>query len=72
MTWDLQETYLNGLADDEDIPFSVNRAAADPGEATPGMQGPTVREGVDTGADVLDLTAFIREMEANPDARRRR
>lgn len=37
----------------------------------PGMQGPTIREGVNAGADVIDLAAMIRELEANPEARKR-
>jgi hypothetical protein len=35
------------------------------------MDGPVIRENVDTGADVIDLRAMIAELDANPEARRR-
>lgn len=35
------------------------------------MQGPTIRAGVDAGTNVIDLAAMIRELEANPEARKR-
>lgn len=37
----------------------------------PGMNGPTIRENVDAGADVIDLRAMINELEANPGARQK-
>lgn len=75
LTWDLQQTYLDGLSAEEDIPFRIDADAGTafhPGaaEAT-GTEGPTVRTGVNTGAPILDLRAMITALEANPDARRR-
>jgi hypothetical protein len=35
------------------------------------MNGPTIRENVDAGTNVIDLRAMIAELEANPDARKR-
>lgn len=67
---------MQGLLDDPDIPFQRNEDAGRtfrPGEQmAPGMDGPTIRENVDTGAEVFDLGAMIRELEANPEARKRR
>lgn len=66
LSWDLQETYLAGLAEDPNVPFSF-------GEDSParmGGDGPQVRK-VDTGAKVFDITGMIAELEANPDARKR-
>lgn len=72
----MQQTYLEGMSDDPELPFQLERDAAaefaGKDEAAPGMAGPTVRTGVDTGAKVIDLRAMIAEMEANPEARRRR
>lgn len=57
----MQRCYLDGLAEDESVPFSWKEET---GEITPGMAGPQVRENVDMGADVLDLTAMRAELEA--------
>lgn len=54
------------LDEDEDIPFRLNEA--EPGDSSEGS-GPTVREGVDIGASVLDLNAMRAELE---EARTRR
>jgi hypothetical protein len=35
-----------------------------PGEVTPGVSGPRIRENVDAGTDVIDLTAMRAELEA--------
>jgi len=60
------------MSDDEDVPVTISRdAGSDGGEVAPGVLGPTIRENVDAGADVIDLTAMIKEFEANPSARRR-
>jgi hypothetical protein len=64
LSWDLQKTYLAGLAEDESVPFSWKEEPAGPGELTPGVSGPQVRENVDIGARVLDLTAMRAELEA--------
>ena len=69
MSWDLQEAYLEGLDADPDIPFKRNEDIGRvfrPGEQmAPGMDGPTIRENVDAGADVIDLRAMIAELEAS-------
>lgn len=53
--------YLEGLAEDESVPFSWSEEPDDP---TPGVSGPKTRENVDAGIDVLDLTKFRQELEA--------
>jgi hypothetical protein len=58
--------YLEYLDEDEEIPFQIN--APEDGDAPPGT-GPAIREGVDIGADVLDLNAMRAELE---EARKRR
>lgn len=72
MTWDTQQTYLDGLSAEEDIPFSIAADTSRPQEpeAATGTDGPTVRRGVNTGASVIDLGAMIADLEANPAARR--
>jgi hypothetical protein len=67
----MQETYLDGLSEDPEVPFSVTRAEVSPGQAMPGMTGPVVRENVDTGSNVFDLTAMIAGLDSDPAARRR-
>ncbi len=44
------------------MPFSWREQT---GEVTPGMNGPQIREGVDAGTDVIDLTAMRAELEAD-------
>jgi len=44
------------------VPFSWQEQT---GEVTPGMNGPQIREGVDAGTDVIDLTAMRAELEAD-------
>ena len=63
LSWDLRETYLEGLSAEEDIPFRMDRGHG-PGE------GPAVRQ-VDAAVAVIDLDAMRQELEANPAARRR-
>jgi hypothetical protein len=76
MSWGLQQTYLDGLDQEEDIPFSRSKDVGQtfrPGEdMAPGVNGPTIRENVDTGVKVIDLAAMREELENNPDSRRRR
>lgn len=60
ITWDERRTLLEGLSEDEEVGF---RLGEDDGFA--GMQGgPTVRENVDAGTDVIDLAAMRAELEA--------
>jgi hypothetical protein len=58
LSWDLQQTYLDGLSEDEEIPF---RMQADAGRRF--RPGPGTREGVDAGVKVIDLTAMREELE---------
>jgi hypothetical protein len=70
----VQQAYLDGLDAEEDIPFQRRQDAGEawqPDRAAPGMAGPAVRQGVDGGADVIDLRAMISGLEADPQARRR-
>ena len=57
----MQKCYLDGLAEDESVPFTWKEET---GELTPGMAGPVRRENVDAGTDVIDLTAMRAELEA--------
>jgi len=60
LSWDLQRTFLEGMSDDEDCPFTIQEGPADFG----GAQGPTIRENVDAGTDVIDLAKMRDELEA--------
>jgi hypothetical protein len=68
----LQETYLDGLSQDPEVPFSREETPARErgGQAAPGMAGPQVRKAA-AGAQVIDIQGLIAEMESNPDARKR-
>lgn len=66
LSWDLREAYLEGLSNEEDIPFRIEQA---PLGAT-GTEGPATRT-VDAVVAVIDLDAMRMELEANPAARRR-
>lgn len=55
--------YLEGLSEDESVPFSWKKDSSGQGELTPGVSGPQIREGVDMGSRVFDLTAFRAELE---------
>lgn len=59
----MRETYLEGLSEEEDIPFRVQQAPA-------AGEGPVTRQ-VAAGVAVIDLDAMRQELEANPAARRR-
>jgi hypothetical protein len=73
MPWDVQQVYLDGLDADKDIPFQRNQDAGGRfggGEAAPGMDGPTIRENVDIGVQVIDLAKMRAELEADPRSRK--
>jgi hypothetical protein len=71
LSWDMQETYLTGLAQDPEVPFSREETPAwERGAAATGTDGTQVRK-VDTGAQVFDIRGLITELESNPDARKR-
>jgi hypothetical protein len=63
MRWDVRRTYLEGLDQDESVPFAMQEAAewSGPTGAPPGVQ---VRQNVDAGAEVINLTAMMAELEA--------
>jgi hypothetical protein len=63
----MQQTYLEGLAQDPDVPFTMTASSADP---APGAGGPQART-VEAGAQVFDIRAMIADLENNPDARKR-
>lgn len=60
-SWAEQKALLEGMDEDENVPFRLDE------EQVP---GPTVRENVDAGVDVIDITRFRDELEA--DRRRKR
>lgn len=66
LDWTHRRMYLEYLDQDEEIPFSLGSSDA---EGAENGAGPTVREGVDIGADVLDLNAMRAELE---EARKRK
>jgi hypothetical protein len=72
VSWDLQETYLTGLAQDPEVPFSREESPArgQRREAATGTEGPVTRK-AEAGAQVLDITAMIAELESAPNARKR-
>jgi hypothetical protein len=46
------------------VPFSWKEdASTEPGEVTPGVSGPRIRENVDAGVKVIDLNAMRAELE---------
>jgi hypothetical protein len=57
------------MSEDESVPFSW-KDDAEPGEVTPGVSGPTIRENVDAGVKVIDLAAMRAELEADRDRRK--
>jgi hypothetical protein len=69
LSWDLQETYMFGMAEDPNVPFTFTE---DSGRipAAPNGDGPQVRE-ADTGAQVFDIRGMIAGLENDPDARKR-
>jgi len=62
MPWWLQQVHLEGMTEDEDIPFRMVEGSGAEG-LTPGMQGPTIRENVDAGVKVIDLAKMKEELE---------
>lgn len=58
----MREAYLDGLSNEEGVPFRI--------EAAPAARLPAVRK-VAAGVAVIDLEAMRQELEANPAARRR-
>ena len=71
LSWDLQETYLAGLAEDPQVPFSFSDdMPAAPGSGFPEGMQPVIRK-ADTGAEVFDIRGMIDQLEADPEARKR-
>lgn len=67
LSWDMQQTYLDGLTEDPEVPFRLEQDISRPAGRG---QGPVTRT-ADTGAEVFDLRAMINELERNPEARKR-
>lgn len=59
--WDEQRALLEGLENDDSVPFGFSESGGD--EMTPGVAGPTVRSNVDAGTSVIDLAAMRAELE---------
>jgi hypothetical protein len=59
-TWDVKQAYLDGLDQDEEVPISFKPEQPEPLE----MGGARIRENVDAGTDVIDLTSMMAELEA--------
>lgn len=55
LSWDLQQTYLDGLSEDEEIPFRMAERSVPP---------PVATRHADTGSKVIDLAAMREELEA--------
>jgi hypothetical protein len=54
------------MSEDESVAFTWKEREVEQGsELTPGMDGPQIRENVDMGSRVFDLTAFRAELEAD-------
>ena len=62
MRWDLRRAYLEGLDQDESVPFSME--VSDLPSPLGAPSGFKVRENVDAGVKVIDLTAMRTELEA--------
>lgn len=64
-SWDVQRSYLEGLSEDESIPFSYGGGddGLDQDGLPAGIRGPQ-RRTADTGQEVIDLAAMRRELEA--------
>ena len=60
----MKKCYLDGLSEDESVPFSWKEEVQD-GEVTPGVSGPQIRENVDAGTKVIDLNVMRAELEAD-------
>ena len=61
LSWDRQRAYLDGLSEDESVPFSFQAAqTAMPG----GTMGPQVRTNVDAGTNVINLADMLAGLEA--------
>jgi hypothetical protein len=69
-SWDIQQVYLEGLEQDPEVPLTFDQGGSggDAGGVFAGLpagQGPQIRENVDAGVDVIDLSAMRRELEAS-------
>ena len=69
LSWDLQETYMAGLSEDPNVPFSFTGETWRP--PAMGDDGPAVRENVDAGGNVFDIRAMISGLDGDPNARKR-
>lgn len=58
LSWDRQRAYLDGLAEDESVPFRFETSAS------PLPAAAQVRTDVDAGTNVIDLTDMLAGLEA--------
>ncbi len=58
LSWDRQQAYLDGLAEDESVPFRFEQTVA------PLPAGAQVRTGVDAGTNVISLAGMLAGLEA--------
>jgi hypothetical protein len=72
LSWDMRETYLDGLSQDPEVPFRREEEPpwAAGAAAAPGVPGPQERK-ADTGAQVFDIRGMITALENDPGARKR-
>ena len=61
LSWDMRDTYLDGLSEDPEVPFRLTRGGPD---AAAAGDGPAVRQAAGGGAEVIDLRAMIADLEA--------
>lgn len=59
--WHDQRALIEGLDQDEDVPVRFEETG---GPQQQSAQGPTIRENVDAGVDVIDISAMRDELEA--------
>jgi hypothetical protein len=60
--WYIKRAYLQGLDEDETVPFHFAEEGV---ETLPPAERPATRTGVDAGTAVIDLTAMREQLEAH-------
>lgn len=68
----MQQVYLDGLSEDDEVPFRVNLSETAAMAEIRDDSGGMTRKEVDVDVPVIDITSMIAELEANPEARKRR
>lgn len=59
--WDLQQAYLDGLSEDENVPLTFQDSGP---EGFPEGMSPNIRK-ADAGTDVIDLKKMREDLEAD-------